>query len=258
MSSRIGRLALLATLSTATALAGCGRSSLLAADCVLTLSVDELDFGEVLPGSTATRTVSAFNSGSGTCTLAPIAIASTSDPGFTAATSAPVVIEPNTAANIAVTFTPPAKVLPLARKGTLDIDSNDISKTTATVALVASIKSTCTISVAPSAVDFGTVALGTTATRTVIVKDVGIGPCELDDLAIGMGSDPEFTVTPGQAALFDLDPGDSAPLQVTFAPTDVQPPHHRTGTFDFTSSDTTQANVAVPLSADIDVGCNLT
>ena len=256
MNTRIGRLALLATLSTA--LIGCGRSSLIPADCVLGLSTNALEFGEVAPGATVTQSLTAFNSGSGMCELRPIAIDSTSNPGFSLATSTSVSIGPNASATIAVSFTPPAKVLPLARKGTLTIDSNDITSTSASVALSASIKSTCTISVAPSAVDFGTVPLGSTVTRTVIVKDIGIGPCELDDIVIAMGSDSEFSITPGQATLFDLDPGDSAPLEVNFAPTDVLPPHHRTGTLDFASSDTTQANVAVPLSADIDVGCNLT
>ncbi len=256
MNSRIGRLALLATLSSA--LIGCGRSSLLPADCVLGLSTNALDFGEVLPGATVTQSVTAFNSGSGMCDLRPIVIAATSNPGFSLASASSTSIGPNASATLAVSFTPPAKVLPLARKGALTIDSNDITSATASVALTASIKSTCTISVAPSAVDFGTVPLGSTVTRTVIVKDIGIGPCELDDIVIGTGSDAEFKITPGQATLFDLDPGDSAPLEVDFAPTDVQPPHHRTGTLDFQSSDTTQADVAVPLSADIDVGCNLT
>src|SRR5580693_6880835 len=105
MNTRIGRLALLATLSTA--LIGCGRSSLLAADCVLGLSTNALEFGEVLPGSTVTQSVTAFNSGSGVCQLEPIAIASTSNPGFTIAAGTPtnVSIGPNGSATLSVSFT---------------------------------------------------------------------------------------------------------------------------------------------------------
>jgi hypothetical protein len=258
MNSRIGRLVLLATLSSA--LLGCGRSSLMPANCVLGLSATALDFGEVLPGATVSRTLLADNSGSGICRLDPIAVTAASDPGFSVTIASPLPLEigPNQETMLSVSFSPPGKVLPLSRKGTLSITSNDGTQPIASVALTARIQSTCKLSVVPSAVDFGTVPLGSTADRTVLVTDVGIGPCELGNIAIGTGSDSEFILPAGQAPTLDLQPGDSAPIQVSFVASDVMPPHHRTGTLVFQSSDTAQAEVTVPLSADIDVGCNLT
>jgi hypothetical protein len=257
MNPKLGRLLLLATLAT---LSGCGRSSLMPANCVLGLSAKSLDFGEVLPGATVTRTVIADNSGSGICQLDPIAVTAASDPGFSVTIASPLPLEigPNQATTLSVSFSPPAKVLPLSRKGTLAVSSNDAATPTALVELTASIHSTCKLAVVPNAVDFGSVPLGTTAARSVVVTDIGIGNCEIADVALGKGSDPQFLLPSGQAVTLDLAPGDSASIEVDFAPTDVAPPHHRTGTLVFQTSDTNQADVTVPLSADIDVGCNLT
>jgi hypothetical protein len=54
-----------------------------------------------------------------------------------------------------------------------------------------------------------------------------------------------------------LEPASGQRLSVSFRAVDPAKPRHRTGNLEFSSNDTTKAKITVPLSADIDVGCDL-
>jgi hypothetical protein len=240
--------------------AGCGRSSLLPTRCILGVSATALDFGEVAAGGAVTRTLTVDNSGGEACRLADLALSPTSDAGFSLAPGTPstMTLWPLQSATISVTFSPATVSVPLARSGTLRFSSNDPDHAAVSVPLTAHIKSQCAIAIAPAALDFGHVMLGDSSTLSVTVTDTGVGACELANIVIGSGSDPEFTLATGQAQTLVIQPGASARVSVTFTASEIKPPHHRTGTLELDSTDPARPHSIVPLSADIDIGCDLT
>jgi hypothetical protein len=253
VSFRLGLL-----LCSTVVLGGCGRSSLLPVDCILSVAPTSLDFGEVVPGSPVTHEVTLDNGGGGWCRLDHVGLSASSDDGFAVTPSPSLIIGPGEQATLAVSFDPKGAKLPLSRSGTMQFDSNDREHAHVDIPLTAKIKSNCVVAVTPPAVDFGLVALGLSLTRAVTVTDVGIGACELTGIVIGSGSDDEFTIAVGQPSVVDIAPGGSAQIEVTFSAMQVKPPHHRTGTLVFASTDPNAPSTTVPLSADIDVGCDLT
>jgi hypothetical protein len=217
-----------------------------------------LDFGEIVPGTPDTQPVMLQNGGNGWCTLDGIAIAAGGDGGFGVAPQPSLLIGPGAQVAMNVSFAPTDAELPLSRSATLQFTSNDLLHPRVSIPLTGRIKSQCVVAVQPPAVDFGLVALGLSLTREVTVSDTGIGECELSGVMIGSGSDDEFTLGGGQATTLLLQPGQSTNIDVEFTAQQVKPPHHRTGTLVFASTDPNQPSLSVPLSADIDVGCDLT
>jgi len=97
-----------------------------------------------------------------------------------------------------------------------------------------------TLSVAPASVDFGAVALGTSAFAVVEVTNTG------SETATGTtAASSPFSATGG----FDLAPGASASVNVLFAPTDYQP---AAGVLSLTLEDGTVTEVALAGSTDPD------
>ncbi len=247
-------------LITALAGASCGRTSLLPDRCILTFTPMSLDFGAVAPGGSATQVVTVANGGAEVCLLTGIGMKPNSDAGFilAAGQASSLSVLPETSEIVSVSFAPQDVSVPLTRTGTLQFQSNDPKQASVEVPLTAKIKSSCVVSVSPAAVDFGHVMLGSSVTESVVVTDTGTGACQLADIALGSGSDSEFALGPGLSARLTLAPGASQALSVSFDATDAAAPHHRTGTLIFQSTDPNQPHVTVPLSADIDIGCDLT
>jgi hypothetical protein len=228
------------------------------ADCLLSGAPASIDFGEVVADETGTRSVTLENGGNGTCALENVAA---SGAGFSASVTS-LRIGPGESASFDVVFAPGDATLPLDKTGTLTFDSNDASihleGGETTIPLTARVKSNCTIAVDPASLDFGTVAVGSARTLAVTVSATNIGACELTAIAIGTGSDDEFTLAQGQATTLSIASGQSAEVSVTFTATAVHPPHTRTGTLVFASPDEAAPMTTVPLTANIDVGCDVT
>jgi hypothetical protein len=224
--------------------------------CSLSVSPTSLDFG----ATAGTKSVTLDNEGNAACDISDVGLASGTNPDFFFQRGAPVSfsIAPGDTASIEVTFAANNPMPPLTRSGTLVFHSSDPEKPMVEVPLTAQIVTNCGITVSPTSVDFGHVALNASATQSVTVTDTGDGTCSVMGIGIAGGSDPEFSLASGQTPTFTLSPGQGARISVSFAPTDASPPHHRTGTLAFQSNDSAHMTVKVPLSADIDVGCDLT
>ncbi len=247
-------------LSLALLLSACGRTELLPPRCVLQVEAQAVDFGDVAPGSSASRNIGVANPGSGACLLANPRIADGSDPGFALGEFSPsaLVITPGHRSTIPVSFAPPDVWPPLDRAGTLVLESNDPTRQRVEVPLTARILSNCTLSVSPSGHDFGHVALDASSTAIVHIENTGNGPCALSGLGFAAGSDAQFALAPSPETAFILAPGDQLDVPVSFYAVDASAPHHRTAQFTCQSTDPKSPTVSVPLSADIDVGCSLT
>jgi hypothetical protein len=238
-------------------LSACGRTPLLPPMCLLQLDAQTVDFGEVPPGTSASKNIGFSNQGGETCWLAPPRLTDTSDPGFALGAFEPPAlrIEPGHRSAIAVAFTPADGWPPLHRAGTLVLQSNDPSHRQLALPLAARILSTCKLSFSPTSVDFGHVALDATVSASVQIRNTGDGPCGVSGLAIAVGGDPQFALDVGQEAAFILAPGDQHEVMLAFRAVDPASPHHRTAMLTGQTTDAKNPTLAVPLSADIDVGC---
>jgi hypothetical protein len=236
----------------------CGRTDLLPPACAIDVRPTALDFGEVASGGNATLSVT-ISASTAVCTISKVGIGPGSDPWFALApvTPASLVLQPGEHATVAVTFSPANVSVPLQRVGTLVLQTDDPIRQRVEVPLAGRVRSDCTLSFSPLAVDFGRVPIDTTATASVSVLNTGRDSCDVAGIALGQGSDPQFALGSGQVDHFSLAPGAGQSIGVVFHPTDQAAPHHRTGQLVLQSTDSKQASVTVPLSADIDIGCLL-
>jgi hypothetical protein len=236
----------------------CGRTDLLPPACAIDVRPTVLDFGEVASGGNATLSVT-VSASTAVCTISKVGVGPGSDPWFALAPAAPasLVVQPGEHATVAVTFSPANVSVPLQRVGTLVLQTDDPIRQRVEVPLAGRVRSDCTLSLSPLAVDFGRVPIDTTATASVSVLNTGRDSCEVAGIALGQGSDPQFALGSGQVDHFSLAPVAGQSIGVVFHPTDLAAPHHRTGQLVLQSTDSKRASVTVPLSADIDIGCLL-
>lgn len=241
-------------------LATCGgRTPLSPPACNLLALQTAVDFGEVAPGTTVLRNPSFDNLGVVACTISGVRLLAGSDTGFAFPDWAPHagLIRPQSEVGMAVTFTPADGWPPIERKGVLAFETDDPLRPHVEVALTAHIQSRCKLAVSPTSVDFGHVGLGNSVAASVHVENRGDGPCAVGSVGIAVPADTQFALAPAQATSFMLAPGDAHTIEIAFHAADVKAPHHRTAVLTFQSTDPQQPVVDVPLSADIDIGCEL-
>jgi hypothetical protein len=234
-----------------------GRTPLDLPACKLVGVGQTLDFGEVAPGTSAQRYAVLTNQGAGACQVTNLRFTEGSDPGFPFAPSEPsaLTVDFQQVVVIPISFSPADGWPPLDRSGALAFASDDPSHPQVEVPLTARILSTCKLVVSPASVDFGNVALDSSASAEVHLENQGDGPCAIGGLGIAAGGDMQFTLDPAQATAFTLAPGEQRDVAVSFHAVDPARPHHRTAQLTCQSTDPNLPTVSVPLSADIDVGC---
>jgi len=237
-----------------------GRTPLLPPYCILEVSPSSLDLGEVPPGGQSTRALTISNLGGDACHISGLGLVPSSDPWFVLGPQVPSawVVDPGQQSTVTVAFNPATASVPLARTGTLAFANDDPSRGRVDVPLFGRILTHCTLAVAPNAIDFGHVALDTTATGSMAITNVGDGACEIGGIVVAKGSDAQFSLAPGQTDLLALAPGESQSIAIVFRAVDPAVPHQRSGQLVFETTDAKLATKVVPLSAYIDVGCSLT
>ncbi|HSD19509.1 MAG TPA: choice-of-anchor D domain-containing protein, partial [Anaeromyxobacter sp.] len=99
------------------------------------------------------------------------------------------------------------------------------------------------IAVDPVALDFGTVTVGSTASRTTQVRNTGNGALDVTGISLCDGTPAAFSVSP--AAPFTVAPGESVTLTTTYAPTAAATD---SGCFAIASSDPAHASQNVSLT----------
>jgi hypothetical protein len=220
-----------------------------------------IDFGAVLPGNVLTRQVRVGNDGGAVCGLTGIAIRGDSSGWFSlsAETPAAIAVPVGSSVELDVSFAPDAATSPFKRSSQVVFASNAPGQTQVVVSLTGQVKSTCSLDVSPTAIDFGSVPIGTSRTSPVILTNQGTGPCSVEAIGIAPGSDSQFYLSSPLPAPFALSlaPGQSGTVVVGFAASDRTSPHHRGGQLALTSNDSDQPDITVALAADIDVGCEL-
>ncbi len=243
-------------------------------DTELVFSPSGVTFGAVPQGTTATQTVIVQAVSNPQSATSPIPATLTAAPAFAPGVSAGLTVTPVDAngnptswpaqlvpgggttsfALLQVAYAPGNSPPPSA-SGVVQVPYTDgtVVKTPAQLLVTAGESgSPCQQVVAsPSAVNFGTVAAGTTASKPVTFTNNGPLLCTLSNLQINP-NDPfnEFGLqAPGSQ--LSLSPGQSQGVTVTFAPAQGTPPLVRTAKFAMTTSDPTVPNMTVPLSGSL-------
>jgi hypothetical protein len=193
-----------------------------------------------------------------------LSLATGSDPGFELAAKAAdgLEVKPGAGATVAVIFRPNSVNVPLARGGTLIVESNHPTRPRAEIALAGRIRSDCRLSVSPEAITFDQVSARNprvaARSASLTLANVGNVICAIGQVEIRKGSDPEFSLVPQQADAFTLVPRETRSIMVQFDRGAPSEPGPRTGQLAFQTTDASQALRVVPLSALlVAVDCSL-
>src|SRR5271168_5059651 len=203
----------------------------------LTVSPTSITFGSVAVGSTATQAVKLTNTGNGSASISKMAFSGTgvSVSGLTT----PMTLAAGQATSFTVTYKPSS---PGTLGGTVSITSN-ASDPSVVIDLSATATSTAVadLTVSPTSITFGSVAVGNTATQTVKLTNTGNGSASISKMAF---SGTGVSVS-GLTAPMTLNAGQTANFTVTYMPVSA-------GTLGGTVSITSNASdpsVVIDLSA---------
>ncbi|MBI5495516.1 MAG: choice-of-anchor D domain-containing protein [Deltaproteobacteria bacterium] len=207
---------------------------------IIDINPAEVDFGAVTMGRTETRSVTVRNLGSCLLTIQGVGFSSTTPADFTCDACEPSAyprrLPPNRSLTVNITYAPAQAG---ERTGVLQIRSDDETYPTQMVPLVGHYEGQARFLVEPELMDFGYLAAGSSATRTVRVSNVGDGNAVLtvtDARLFQAGTPPPFASTPTisfpsatvqlstttQGATDCLTTGGCIDLEVTFHPQGFQ------------------------------------
>ncbi len=176
-----------------------------------------LDFASVQVGSSAVLVSQIGDTGGAPLHVTSIAPCSGTSSEFTWSPPAPFTVSPATSQALSVTFSPSASG-PV--NGCLAIATDDPLNPTVNLGVAGTGVTTPmfpAIALAPSSLDFGTVTVGGTASRTTQVQNTGTATLSVMGVTACTGTSTEFAWSP--TTPFDVAPGQSATLRVTYAPT---------------------------------------
>lgn len=184
------------------------------------LSALALGFGQVQLGSSGSLEVSVRNIGTAPLTVARVALAAGTPACFSVSprdwTGS---IEPSASQTFAVSFVP---VETGESRGTLEIESDDADEALLAVALSGSGAPIPApeIDVAPLALHFGEVMVGSTSSLAFTIRNVGTSGLALSRVALGSGTTTAFAVVEAPSGT-TLAPGASVSMSVTYTPVDA-------------------------------------
>ncbi len=154
-----------------------------AAACTIAVSPASLAFGTVGVGLSATMSAQVQNTGSASCSVTSLNVTGSGFSLGSAAPSLPATIAVGGSISVPVNFSPASAG---AASGSLTIGSNDPATPSFSVPLSGlgqvSNPGTCTLTLSAATLDFGSVAIGTPATRSVSLGNSGGADCSVISL----------------------------------------------------------------------------
>ena len=178
----------------------------------LDISPNPIDFGHLFVGQQAEQTVTLTNTGGQTLNIDQIALADGSGPfSLSLPGAAPWQLAPGEQLEFGASFAPLAAGEP---QDQLRIDSDD-PEGPALVDLLGSASQPPVLAVEPAALDFGEVQLAEQAQQHFLIRNTGGSPLSVLGLEL-VGGAQAFGLV--QQAVPDIAPGDSARVDVTYAP----------------------------------------
>ncbi|MFL5350088.1 MAG: beta strand repeat-containing protein, partial [Hyalangium sp.] len=197
-------------------------------------------FGEQSVGATPapTMALAVRNSGTGTLHITNAVLSGTNSARYSIS-PATLDVPAGQSLNLTVTFTPVAEG---ATSATLTLTTNDVAKSTITVALSGTgVNPVATVA---STVAFGEQRVGATpaATMPLAVRNDGTGTLHITNAVLSGTDSARYSVSP---ATLDVPAGQSLNLTVTFTPT---VPGATSATLTLSTSDVAKPTIAVALS----------
>jgi hypothetical protein len=183
-----------------------------------------LDLGLVPEGGSATGTLTLESCGLQPLDITAIALSMdagyATDPGFAIDLLPPLpsaMLEPGQTVEVTIRYTA-SSLGP--KEGHLRVDSTAYGLPVAYFPMEATVARPCDVVVAPVALTFAGIAAGATDRRSVLVANNGASSCEITRLDIAPGP---FTVAASPGLPFSVASGDSAIVEVEYAPPDPGP-----------------------------------
>lgn len=205
----------------------------------IALNPTSLAFGTVTIGGQVSMTTQVQNVGTAPLNVTAIALCSGTPATFTWSPAAPFTVAPNGSTSLTVTYAPTAATVD---SGCLAIASNDTSNPSVQLGLSGTGQPAPAprISVSPTALDFGTVTVGASTSRTFTIGNTGTAQLT-GALALATPTS-DYTFSP---TAFSVAPGGTQVVTVTFGPTQAVT---STDTIVVSSNDTTNPTVSVSLT----------
>jgi hypothetical protein len=208
-----------------------------------------LDFGSVILGERAEKSIVITNRGSGVAHILSSSLRAGSDPAF----SLPSPPAPGTAIGPRFDVAIAVDVVPIASgplEGHVDLTTDDRSLASLAVRLVATGTTVlippkpraCALDVSPARGDFGSVPLSGFQEIVFTASSTGTSACTVTDVAISGSS--SFTIPNPPSTPLTLTSSMSAPIIVRYKPSG---PSDESASLDFASNDPPHPNIAVPL-----------
>ncbi len=209
----------------------------------IALSPNALAFGTVTVSSSASLVAQVQNTGTATLTVSAISLCSGTSAAFSWSPAAPFSVAPGGAATLTVTYSPLSAG---TDTGCLALESNDLTNPSVqlTVSGTGVAPGAPVIALDPASLDFGSVVVGSSVTRTSLVRNNGTVDLAVTSIALCTGTSSAFSFAP-QAPL-TIAPGQSQALTVTYAPSSVGTD---TGCLLVASNDPASATVTLAVTA---------
>lgn len=197
------------------------------------------DYGIVPLGTSAYQTFVVRNEGTGSLMVLSTALGGPNANQFSIVSGrAPFALPPGGSRNLVISFNPTQQG---TKAASLLILSNDPDERAFYVTLAGSV-SVPDIEVTPASLDFGNVTVGSSASRTLVVRNRGTAPLILNLFGLD-GHQLQFSYNSGTLAI--LAPGESGSIEVFFHPSTAGT---KTATFVIHSNDPDEVSVQIPLS----------
>lgn len=214
---------------------------------VFTITPQNLDFGVVSEGTPVSDSFIVRNAGNVSMTVEAIAPDLQTTAEFSVATQGlPLVLAPGEQLTAAVTY---VGVTPGTDSGNIEVRTNawddPATPTNEQIGLVAVLAQSNgpDIAAIPSTVSFGTVDLGTSSLRNVLIENNGNEPLNISAMDLNAG--PEIIVDVAPSTPVTLNPGDSIAVTLRYSPTDTG---MDTATLVVTSNDRDEMSLTIPLN----------
>jgi uncharacterized protein (TIGR03382 family) len=222
----------------------------------IAVSPTSLGFGTVVLGGQASLTAQVRNAGTAPLNVTAIALCTGTSAEFAFAPAAPLALTPGQSTTLTVTYRPADAGVD---SGCLALASNDPASPTVNLGVsgTGAAQAVAAIALDPAAVDFGTILVGSTASRATLVRNTGNARL---DVTVSRCSGTPSTFGWSPVAPFSVEPGQSATVTATFAPTVAAT---SAGCLAFASNDPVHPTVELALagtgtpapvpSADVDI-----
>jgi hypothetical protein len=208
----------------------------------INVGVEELAFGNVQAGLTATQTVTISNTGNSDLGINGISIGGTDSTVFTQTNSC-TTIAPSASCDVDVTFAPSTEG---TRNATLTIQSTDAETPSVDVGLTGRgvLAPVPEIGVNPESIDLGRILLGESASAEVTVSNSGNAALQIDSIALEGANAADFTQSTDCTTVAA---GESCAVQVAFTAASVGVSN---ANLVIRSSDSENPEIQVPVTAE--------